>query len=273
MPDGATIGATDNISVSTTGGSTPQGTLLFQGSATVASRVGDALDEYKAAPVNSRVFKSAPTGRLKLIRITSASGAPPTVTFNRPRGPVNTPFSVADGVGVGGVGAQTLHFETDGEVVLKHPHRYYRTFYDIGQVTTQMSGQGTLTFENLNPSNFRGNIGAEGKSLKMLTISNRNNQNNNVVAVLGNIYADKIQMNTARADGRVVGSGVSGLLYLGNTSASGGVPFGSPPTDMMSPPYTVSGNIVTTRDGGGTLTIRDYPYHLKGQAGTDVLSL
>ena len=83
VPDGATIGATDNISVSTTGGSTPQGTLLFQGSATVASRVGDAVDEFKAASVNSRVFKSAPTGRLKLIRITSASGATPTVTFTR----------------------------------------------------------------------------------------------------------------------------------------------------------------------------------------------
>ena len=282
VPDAATIGATDNISVSTTGGSTPQGTLLFQGNATVASRVGDAVDEYKAVD-DIRVFKSAPNaGRLKLIRITSASaGASPTVTFTRPQGPEcsgdGVTFNAANGVGVGGVGAQTLHFETDGEVVLEESKACYQTFYDISQVTTQMSGQGTLTFQNLTTSNFRGDIGTMDKSLKRLTISNRDNSNNKIVVVLGNIYADTIEVNTVRSDGQLrapgqaASRGVNGYLTLGNET--GGAPFGPPPTDAMSRPYTVSGNIVTARDSGGRLLIRDYPYHLKGQVGARDLGL
>ena len=204
----ATGGKAVSVSTGTAATANPdgRGTLNFSVDATVESRVGDAVDEYKAAD-DSRFFKSAPNaGRLKLIRITPASaGASPTVTFTRPQGPAcsgrrpdgtRIPFNPANGVGVGGVGAQTLHFDTDGEVVLEESKGCYETFYDIGRVTTQMSGQGTLTFQNRTTSNFRGDVGTADKRLKMLTISNRDNINSKRVAVLGNIYADMIEVNT-----------------------------------------------------------------------------
>ena len=249
-----------------TGNPDGRGTLNFSVDATVQGRVGDALTQANADN-DRRIFKAAPSGRLNLIRIgSSASMATPTVTFTTPpKGFVfdrttsrsaNISRFVREGIGVGGVGAKRLQFETDGTVVLAEQSTHsFPTFYDIDQVLTQMNGQGALILKNNNSSVFRGTIGAPGKKLKSVTISS-DLISNGLVRILGHIYANTIWLNnrTMRP-----GANPSGLLRL---SGSG---FDTPqPAD----PYMVDADVKTRFNTRGTLEIDVGAYYdLRGQIG------
>ena len=249
-----------------TGNPDGRGTLNFSVDATVEGRVGDALTQANADNTR-RIFKATPSGRLNLIRIgSSASTAAPTVTFNTP--PKGFVFDrtkgisaeisrlIREGIGVGGVGAKRLQFETDGTVVLAEQSTHgFTTYYDIDQVLTQMNGQGALILKNNNSSVFRGTIGAPGKKLKSVTLSS-DLINNGLVRVLGHIYANTIWLNTRTTR---VGADPSGLLRL---SGSG---FDTPqPAD----PYIVDADVKTRFNTRGTFEIDVGAYYdLRGQIG------
>ena len=237
VPAGQNIGASNDISIIAGGGATPQGTVLFQGSATVEGRIGGVLDEIPSGG-SSRVFLASPSGRLNLIRITQETGSssPPTVTFKTPLKPfVIGTTTIRDFIGLGGVGAQALRFETDGTALLEQPSGHQgATFYDIKNVTTTQNGQGTLTFKHNASINFRGDIGAPGRKLKSLV--NDTALANSNVRILGNIYANTIRLDTTSRPNS------EGALVLGNA-------FGVfvAPTIVATPSIRISRPTSTTR--------------------------
>ena len=250
-----------------TGNPDGRGTLNFSVDATVEGRVGDALTEANADDTTRRIFKATPSGRLKLIRIgSSGSMATPTVTFTTPpKGFVfdrTTSISaelsrlVRVAIGVGGVGAKQLQFETDGTVVLAAQiGQGFPIHYAIDQVLTQTNGQGALTFKANNGAVFQGTIGAQGKKLNNVTL-NSDLLSNPIITILGHIYANTIWLNTRTMR---VGANPSGFLRLSGSGFD---------TTQPAEPYIVDADIKTRFNTRGSLEIDvDTNYELRGQIG------
>ena len=253
---GENIGRVGDISVRTNA-SAARGTITFAGASTVQGQVGGELST--GTGVNT-VFNTRPTNLLKTLRLSGAAAS--TVTFN------------------GGVGAQTLHFSADGTAALNAPATGRGEHYHKMNVTTATTGQGTLSFGNAtgiaSAANFWGDIGepatgsTAAKKLKSLSIAAASGTR--TVRMLGDIYADEINLNGNNLnlgnDSRLVTTVTdSGFDF---TSVDVQI-FGARPTTNPRT-YRISAPIKTTSAGSGELSIRDFDHRFDSVIGTPPVS-
>ena len=220
VADGQNIGQTGaSVSLDTNGVAAARGTVRFAGASEVAGRVGGVLTN------SSEAFLATPAGLINRLEINSAN----TVTFN------------------GGVGANTLHFTTNGTAALNGSASGSGDIFHRMNVTTTTDGEGMLRFGNARDVNFLGNSGTPDFRLNSLSIdAPAAGAAPRTVRFKGNLYyASGIALN---GNNLTLGNGMTNV-------------FGAPDRATA---YTVFAPITTAPGGTGRLRIKDFNFNLSG---------